>query len=150
MVLSVLKQLALRHSSMTGGLKDLATHRSKQTRPSLDEVLRALQSTIEIYSRVFIIVDALDELSSNCRARFLSELFALQVKTGTSIFATSRFIPEIVARFEGSTSLEIRATDEDLKTYLDGQMLRLPSFVTSSPDLQTEIKTTIAKVADGM
>jgi hypothetical protein len=104
------------------------------------------------YSRVFIIVDALDkcQVSEGCRARFLSELFNFQAKAGANLFVTSRSIPEITSKFEGSISLEIRATHEDVQTYLAGQMDKLPSFVVSSPDLQNEIKTTISKVVDGM
>ncbi len=63
---------------------------------------------------------------------------------------TSRFIPEIVKNFEGSISLEIRASDEDVRRYLEGHMSRLPSFVLRGLDLQEEIKTEIIKAVDGM
>jgi hypothetical protein len=80
----------------------------------------------------------------------LSEIFSLQAKTGASLFATSRFIPEIMKEFEGSASLEIHASDEDIQRYLDGHMSLLPSFVLRSLDLQEEIKTKITKAVDGM
>src|SRR5277367_6309712 len=42
------------------------------------------------------------KVSDNCRSRFLSEIFNLQAKSRANILATSRFIPEIIERFEGS------------------------------------------------
>ncbi|KAH6714367.1 hypothetical protein BKA61DRAFT_442366, partial [Leptodontidium sp. MPI-SDFR-AT-0119] len=150
---SVLKQLAESQSSLPGSLKDLYDrYKGNRTRPSLDEISRVLHSVAAIYSRVFIIIDALDEcqISDGCRSKFLSQVFSLQAKTGTNLLVTSRFILDITAKFEGSMSLTIRATGEDVLTYLAGQMDRLPSFVKSSPDLQNLIKATISKVVDGM
>jgi hypothetical protein len=46
--------------------------------------------------------------------------------------------------------LEIRASDSDLRRYLDGEMWRLPKCVSKSPDLQEEIKDVIVKTVDGM
>lgn len=134
-------------------MKDLHyKHGRKRTRPSIDELLRALQSVAAIYSRVFIVVDALDECqaSSGCRARFLSDIFTLQARTGVNLFATSRHILNIEKEFEGSTLLEIRASEEDVRRYLDGHVLQLPKFVTRSLELQEEIKAAIVKAVDGM
>jgi hypothetical protein len=103
-------------------------------------------------SRVFIIVDALDEcqVSSGCRAILLSEMVNLRTKCGANVFATSRLIPEITEKFDGSTSLKIRASAEDVQRYVDGHISHLPSFVERSPDLQEEIKTEIVRAVDGM
>lgn len=51
--------------------------------------------------------------------------------------------------FERSTSLPIRAREEDLLKFLDSQMKNLPSFISSRPDLQEDIQTEIVKAADG-
>lgn len=105
-----------------------------------------------MYSRVFFVIDALDEcqISHDCRKRFLPELFSLQAKCGVNIFATSRFIPEITENFKGCISLEIRASDYDVEGYVDGHISSLPSFVGRSSDLQKEVKTEIVKAVDGM
>jgi hypothetical protein len=148
---SLLKQLAQGQSSLPDNVKDLYDrHKIKRTRPSLDETLRYLHSVAAIYSRVFIVVDALDECQvyDNCRSRFLSEIFNLQVKYGTSIFPTSRYIPEITEKFNGSTLLEIRARDEDVRKYLDGRISQSESKFLKS--YHEEIKAGITKVVDGM
>jgi hypothetical protein len=127
-------------------------HKGKRTHPSFDEISKALHSVVAGYSRTFIIIDALDEcqVSEGGCKRLLSEMFNLQTKTGANLFATSRFIPEIIKEFEGRASLEIRACDEDVRRYLDGHMTQLPSFVTRSPNLQVEIQTEIMNAVDGM
>ncbi|KAH0559681.1 hypothetical protein GP486_003801 [Trichoglossum hirsutum] len=149
---SLLKQLAESQSSLPGSVKDLYNqHKQKRIRPSLDEILRVLRSVAMIFSRAFIIVDALDEcqVSDNCRARFLSELFILQMH-GANIFATSRFIPEILDRFETSVSVEIRAANDDVAKYIEGHVGQLPSIVKENQQLQGEIKAGISEAVDGM
>ncbi|KAI9854336.1 MAG: hypothetical protein M1813_001290 [Trichoglossum hirsutum] len=150
---SLLKQLSQGQSSLPDSVRALyAQHKQKRTRPLFDEIARALQFVATIYSRVFIVIDALDEcqVTDGCRSRFLSEIFNLQVKCGASVFATSRFIPEITEKFNGSTSLEIRASNEDVRKYLKGHMSQLPSFVSRNVDLQEEIMTEIVQAVDGM
>ncbi|CZR65951.1 uncharacterized protein PAC_15851 [Phialocephala subalpina] len=150
---SLLKQLAGYQPSLPSSVKDLYDrHESKQTRPSLEEISSTLQSVATQYTRLFIIVDALDECqaSNGCRQRFLSELFNLQAKVGKNVLVTSRFIPEITDKFIGRTLLEIRASEEDIRRYLSGHMSHLPAFVERSPDLQEEIITDIINATVGM
>jgi hypothetical protein len=150
---SVLKQLSQSMSSLPDQLKALwKHHKNDKTRPSFEEISQTLHSVISVFSRVFILIDALDECqaSDGCRTRFLDEIFALQTKYGANVFATSRFIPEITERFATSITLEISASEEDVYRYLDGQMFRLPAFVNRSPKLQDEIKTCIMLSVEGM
>jgi Cdc6-like AAA superfamily ATPase len=153
LLLSLVKQLVQELPSVPDGIKNLyERHKCRRTRPSFDEILTALHSIVADYSRVFIIIDALDEChgSDGYRQKLLSETFSLQAKTEVNIFATSRFIPEITKKFEGSVFLEIRASDEDVRRYLDGKIPLLRPFVSRSLALQEEIKTEIIKVVEGM
>ena len=150
---SLLKQFIQGLPSMPSSVKDLYDrHQAKRTRPSLDDISGSLQSVATIYSRVFIIADALDEcqVSDGCRMRFLSEIFNLQAKCRASLFATSRIIPEITEKFRESIQLEIRASQQDVQRYLDGHMWQLPGCVLRSSELQDEIKAEIIKAVDGM
>ena len=150
---NLLRQLVQGRPSLPEDVKSLYNkHKDKHTRLSFDESLKALHSVTAMYSRAFIVVDALDECQAldTCRSRFLSEIFNLQAKSRVNIFATSRFLPEITERFEGSMSLEIRASEHDVRRYVDGHMSRLPSFVGRRLDLQEEIKAEIVKAVDGM
>jgi ankyrin repeat protein len=152
---SVLKQLTQCLSSLPDSIKSLyKQHNTRRTRPSRDEILGLLQSVLPIYSRVFLVVDALDECraSDGCRKRFVSELFNLQIKFGINIFATSRHIPEIVNHFKASFSkeIEIRAKPEDVTRYLEDRIGNLPSCVQQNRQLQEDITTGISEAVDGM
>jgi hypothetical protein len=150
---SLLKQLVQEQSSMPEHVKTLyERHKNKRTQPSLEEISKALQFVIAGYSRSFIVIDALDECLAfdGGRKELLSEIFNLQDKTGANFFATPRFIPEIKREFEGSLSLEIRASDKDVGRYLESHMSLLPSFVAYNFELQNEIKTEIIKAVNGM
>lgn len=63
---------------------------------------------------------------------------------------TSRRLPEITEIFRGHMLLEIRASESDVRRYVDGHISNLPSFVRCSPDLQEEVKTGIVDAVDGM
>ncbi|KAL7625772.1 hypothetical protein AAE478_004995 [Parahypoxylon ruwenzoriense] len=80
----------------------------------------------------------------------MSEIFNLQEHQGANVIETSRFIPEIVSIFEGSEILEISASKEDVKRYLEGHIDQLPSFVCRSLKLKEEIISTISEAADRM
>ena len=150
---SLLGQFSRGQPSLSNSVKSLyERYKVKQAPPSFDEISHVLQSIMASYSSTFVVIDALDECGNSdggCR-QFLAEIFKLQAKTGASLFATSRFIPDIVEEFKGNPSLEIRADDGDVRRYLDGHMSQLRPFVSRKLDLQEEIKTEIVKAVDGM
>lgn len=148
---SVLKQLAESQSRLPESVKNLYNrHKANRTRPSINEILTVLQSVTLLYSRVFIVVDALDECqkSSGCRARFISELFHLQKNNGVNIFVTSRFIPDIRDTFKESKEVEISARDEDVRKYLESQIMQCGSALLKARC--KEVTTEITKVVKGM
>jgi len=51
------------------------------------------------------------------------KIFTLQAKARANLFATSCHISNIEREFEGSTLLEIHASEEDMRRYLDGHVL---------------------------
>lgn len=150
---NLLKQLSQQRATLPDSVMTLyEKHKVKRTQPSFDEISKTFQFVIAIFSRVFIIIDALDEcqMTNGCRTRLLTEIFLTQAKSNINVFATSRFLPEITERFEKSISLEIRASKEDVRRYLGGCIYRLPAFISRSPDLQEEIKTGIVLLAKGI
>ncbi|KAK2794086.1 hypothetical protein FQN52_009168 [Onygenales sp. PD_12] len=150
---SLLKQLAQGLPSVPDSLKILyAKHRNGRTRPSFKDISETLQSLVMAHSRVFVLVDALDEcqMSDGHRMAFLAELFSCYSKCEMNIFATSRFVPEIVRQFKSGLSIEIRASNDDVSAYLEGRMGQLPSFVQRNQPLQEEIKKCITEAVDGM
>jgi len=101
---------------------------------------------------VFVIVDALDEcqMSDNARPKFIEALLRLQSReSNVNLLATSRPVPDIVEAFNGHSRLEIVAQKDDIERYIRTQMSSLRA-VSKYPDLQHEIISCIASVADGM
>jgi predicted ATPase len=148
---SLLGQLVQKRPSMPESMQHLYQRNNDiRALPSLKEISGVLHSVVANFSRVFIIIDALDEYqaSDGDRMRLLSEIFSLQAKAGVNLVATSRFIPEVMKEFEGSTVLEIRAKDEDVLRYVDKWMSQ--STISNRPDLQDTIRTEMVKAADGM
>jgi len=123
MLATLIKQLSGQQALLPDILRDLYEQKKKiNIRPSLAEISKALAVVTASYSRIFIIVDALDEPADDSRRMLLSKIFDLQRNCKASLFATSRFITEIEDRFKGSIVKEIRAASEDIQRYLAWQV----------------------------
>jgi ankyrin repeat protein len=152
---SLLKQLAQEQPAMPTDVKNLyKRHKNDGTQPSFEEIVRVLHSTIRLYSRVFIIIDALDEYhasNNNGLNRLLSGVFGLQDQVQLSLFATSRFVAEITSQFDGCILKEIRAQDDDVLLYVDGRIHELlRSQISKHPQIQDTVRRDIMKAVDGM
>ena len=149
---SLLKQLCQEMSTLPESVKEFYNHhKSSSIRPRPDQFSQVLCSVASMYSRVFIVIDALDECDSkdDCRARLLEEMLKLRIKARVNLFATSR-PTEVPQCFEEGPSLEIRATEEDVRKYLRGNFPRLPKFVGQNVQLQHDIENVISARAQGM
>ncbi|OQE20243.1 hypothetical protein PENFLA_c017G09099 [Penicillium flavigenum] len=147
---SLLKQLSQKRKSVPDAIKELyARYKATSTRPRFDEISKALQSVTSMYSDVFIVVDALDECEPTCRTRLLDEMMKIHTGAGANVFATSR-PTEMNDLFKAGGYLEIRAHEDDVRRYLDGNMYRLPGFVSRNTALQEEIKTVVSRHVQGM
>lgn len=142
-----------RRSSLPDPIRSLYDeHRRNRTRPSVGDISTTLQSVATIYSRVFIVIDALDEClhAGGQRAQLLRTIFELRDKIQVNVFVTSRPIRQIEERFLEDTTIEIRATSEDVQSYLASQMHKVPPFIRRNTGLWEQTKATIAAAVDGM
>ncbi|PTB55273.1 hypothetical protein M431DRAFT_554495, partial [Trichoderma harzianum CBS 226.95] len=148
---NLLKQLAQKRPSLPACVSALYKQGIDQgTSPSLEAISLALQTVVGDYSKVFIIVDALDESPNASRNRFLAEILNLRHKLTVNIFATSRHNTDIASWFEGGAFIEIYAQEEDIREYLSGNMHLLPDFVRNDERLKNEIEKTIVSSVQGM
>ncbi|KAL4877983.1 ankyrin repeat-containing domain protein [Aspergillus karnatakaensis] len=148
---SLLRQLA-RPPTPNSILQLYDSYSTKGIRPSSDTLLRTLKLAISEYSRVFIVVDALDEcsISESVRINIAAQLTALQAETYVNMFATSRYSTKMAEIFEnaGGTIMDIRARDEDIQNFLRSHIPDTPPF--DSPGIKQEIMHTIFRETDGM
>ncbi|KLO99308.1 ankyrin [Fusarium fujikuroi] len=153
----ILKQLSAGLPSLPECLRSLYTnHAIQRTRPSPREIISTLGPVISEHSRVFIIVDALDEYGSapGSRESFLVQLARLQEEFNVNIFATSRFdttiSSEIRSSFPNSASLEINAVRGDIGTYIEGNFNMLPPDIRQNKGLRRDIIESVQESVDGM
>ena len=150
---SLLKQLAEQQNPISGSLKNYYDeHRRSNTNPSPERAFEVLKADCDIWSRIYIIIDALDECSEKDATRqiVVKGLLSLQGSKRINILVTSRPIPSILCNFELWERLKIRADSEDIHRYLLGQMDRFSKRILADKDLQAKIINGIIDAADGM
>lgn len=154
LIASLLQQLVRGKPAISNEIVSLyRDHIKKQTRPTLTECTNLLQSEVLGFSKVFIVVDALDECaeSNGTRMNFLTKIRRLL--PDVHLLITSRHIPSIERELERAAHVEIRASNEDVARYLGGRIgreHRLVRHVRADPALQKTIINTIVEKAKGM
>ncbi|KAJ7270190.1 ankyrin repeat-containing domain protein [Mycena rebaudengoi] len=147
---SLWRQLVFRKSISKEAAEIYEQHHEPRTRPSLELVRAILASTVAEYSRVYVIVDALDEYPEDLRGVLLNTLSGFE--SNMKLMLTSR--PHIDTKvLQNPLALEIRANTDDINRYVDGQIeksSRLATHIRNCPDLRQEIETNIVSRSDGM
>lgn len=146
---NLLKQLAQRQLSLPKSVQDLYEKYEKSgTLAPLHQITAALHSTAAAFEKVFFIIDALDECQNLAQTKLLNTLFVIQTEARVNILATSRYLYNIIRRFDGCATIEIAAANEDVLAYLNGQLsLRRPDFIDD--DIQEKIRDAMPKAAGG-
>ncbi|PNP50225.1 hypothetical protein THARTR1_09056 [Trichoderma harzianum] len=127
--------------------------RSSNKNISRQYCLTLLQDLFSRFTRVNLIVDALDELTNEVRRPLIYDLLKLHEHSSVSLFVTSRGIPEIQHLFKGCemyASLEVRSSDEDIRNFLRDNIFQLPNFVARSRKLQDEVIESVTNASAGM
>ena len=120
-------------------------------RPTFAELATLLSQEMSHFSKVFVVIDALDETSEHedIRRLVLSELQKLPV----NLLVTSRYEKSIEQRLEKAERLEICATAADIQTYVNA---RIPSehllarHIQADPSLEETIVSKIIEKSEGM
>ncbi|KAK6340292.1 hypothetical protein TWF730_002056 [Orbilia blumenaviensis] len=147
---SILGQLTVWQPMIPESIWELYQKKSQTPRLSQSEIRDALQEILKAYSRIFIIIDALDERKTdNIRNELWLEVDELRGLTKIRMIVVPRrnIVPEST---NDVMRLEIRAHAEDIDRYISSQIPQLPKIVHDNFELQREIKTCISALADGM
>lgn len=150
---AMLKQLVQDRPSIAQPVSDLYDHhRVRGSRPSVEELLDALQSVLAKYSKAYVVIDALDECEDreSTRSQLLKLCRDLQGQRDLRLMATSRHIADIADKFKGVPHLEVYASNDDVKRYVVGQFDQLAKCVKRDSDLQELIQNKIVEAVDGM
>jgi hypothetical protein len=150
---ALLKQLVQSRPDIAAPVTRLYDRHSKQkSRPSLDDMFEALLTICSNHARVHVVVDALDECADQdaTRSRLIEKLRELQARTNVRLLFTSRFIPAITEKFQSDPMLEVRASEEDVKRFVAGQIPRLPSCIRRDDKLTRAVQSKIVEAVGGM
>lgn len=125
-------------------------HIEKKTRPSHEDIWKLLSSTLIRFKEVYIILDGVDEYPEEQWGRLAKALTNLGV---VNLLVMSR--PHIAPTklFLNPMTLEIRANDRDILSYVDTQVQeseRLSKLIGDKPELHGEISSKICNSVEGM
>ncbi|KAL8800854.1 MAG: hypothetical protein Q9182_004874 [Xanthomendoza sp. 2 TL-2023] len=151
---NLLGQLAVQSPAFPEDIKSCyKQHSHDGTRPTLSDLSQLLASQVQVFGKVFILIDALDECPDHdgTRASLLSKLHALPAST--KLMVTSRDLPSIANLFKDDLRLDVRAREEDIKLFIESQMEQrreLNDLLENRDDLRSMIVKTIVETSNGM
>ncbi|KAJ6451155.1 ankyrin repeat-containing domain protein [Mycena sanguinolenta] len=124
------------------------------TRPRTSDIYDALRSVVAQCSRVYLVIDALDEYPERERRDLLKHIAVLGPTVGLIFTSRPNIHPgSLLSSGRKYIHLEVRGSSQDIRVYLAQQILdfpRLSLYVKKSPELQDKIITKIELAADGM
>jgi hypothetical protein len=148
----ILRQL-LRQEHCSSGVMQIVINicKAQGRRPKFDELITITQHVLGSYSVAYVVIDALDECDSTELRAITAELQRLQAQLPAVRLMTT-FRPQVVVEdgFLDIAELEIRATDKDLKCYIDSNITQLSKHITENLSFKDDIVQSIIKAADGM
>jgi len=153
MISSILRQIIDIHPGVPKPVQDFYTsHVKTRTTPSFDEIRQILEAVSRDLRRLTVVVDALDECGTRAREDFLSTVRTLRGHCQMRLLATSRFLPAVESHstFLGKPKLEVRASDEDLESYIRSRAGELRGWVASKPDLFEDLVSSTVGAVGGM
>lgn len=104
LIASIWMQLVQRNATVNEDVKKLhSDHIDRDTRPGLQEILKVLRKEMARYKKIYIVVDALDEISDSTRETLLGKIRGFQPIINLMI--TSHFMESIACLFDGALSL---------------------------------------------
>ncbi|KAF7365791.1 ANK-REP-REGION domain-containing protein [Mycena venus] len=128
-------------------------HLEERTPPLFEEVVKVLCSSFTQFSRIYIIVAAVDEYPEDKRWILLRHLAEMCSSVNLMITSRPHILPQPIT-FPTLKTLDIRPTEEDLQRYIDGQIdlsPRLSKHVHKQPALREDIHSKINSLTvDGM
>ncbi|KAL8972865.1 MAG: hypothetical protein Q9197_002595 [Variospora fuerteventurae] len=127
------------------------SHKAKQTRPTLEDINRVFVEIGKLFDDLYLVVDALDECSSDARSFLTQKLKSLS--SNSRLLVTTRPIDDITQKFTSGRVIQIRASDGDLEKYINAKLQsssRLSTLLQGQHTLEKEISDGIIAKANGM
>lgn len=148
MISSLLRQLLAFEQTIPEQIKSLYRETSW---PTFHAVQNMLRLAMHNYTKLFIVLDALDECGDEARKKLLMSLSGLRESDCVHILATTRHaVPGVDSFFVNNTRLEIAASKDDIERYVRVRLSDFSESVQDNPELQNQIVTAVLQATDGM
>ncbi|KAF5557177.1 ankyrin protein [Fusarium phyllophilum] len=150
---SLLRQLCERLSTLPRGIMQLYNeYKPLRVEIPPERIISELKAVSDLFSKVFMVVDALDEWATEQGDLYSlpAELLLLQRKLAINLLATSRPIPLIADQFKKHHSISITAQQQDIYTYVDNFRWPESSCIGKIPKLRELVKRTMSQIVRGM
>lgn len=166
-ITSILAQLAKRsgHSMPDPLVRQYETYLETSEYPSFEQSYDALASFSDLFSKIYILVDGIDELSGLSRRLLFSHCMAFRGICNVNFlftFSSSPYVPNeklfSIAtgkeefEFETFPTLEIdqSKTEGDLGNYIDKRLSQMPIMRMFSDEVQEKTKSNLVEDFDGL
>ena len=149
---SIIRQLLQGQDKAPKAVEDAyEASKTNGLRLTIDGMATLIAELLPWYTRVFIVVDGLDEIGELSRIKpYYNYLFERFVSYGVNIMFTSRPILGIQQLVRFDYRLEIRATHDNIQDYLNSRMKEMHGCLRKKQELQERAVNEISKAADGM
>ncbi|KAF2721893.1 ankyrin, partial [Polychaeton citri CBS 116435] len=148
---SILRQLAFLSHGVFGAVEQLHDHhKTRNSRPSLQNLQSELEGAFKLSGSVYIIIDALDECEVGICKQLVKWIRDQMPHCKIHLLATTRDIGEIQTLFLKDPSLRIQATREDLERYSEHRMTEFTEEIQSDLRLRDNVVEGVVDAADGM
>ena len=148
---SILQQVASASSIICETIKlSFRTSMAGNVRPRFKELGALLQAQMKYCKKLYLVIDAMDELGDNNGQLQLVSIFR-DLDPQPQVLITAR--PDVKCMLEKPRLITIRAHDHDVESYISDRIQnepRLNAFITRSPDLKQAITQTILHNIQGM
>ncbi|KAF5983664.1 ankyrin protein [Fusarium bulbicola] len=150
---SLLRQLCERMSPLPASIMQLyGQYKPRRVEVPPERIISELESVSGLFSRIFMVVDALDEWATEHGDLYSlpAELLLIQRKLAINLLATSRQIPLISNQFKNCPSISITAQQQDIHTYVDNFRWPESSCIGRIPKLRDLVRRTMSQIVRGM
>ena len=153
LITSIAMQMLQHQASLPESVLEIyERHHQNGIRLNIDRNLEMIALSITHWSRVYLIVDALDELGNADQVLqiLIGILRRLQDVHQFNLMIISRYIPSLVSDFHQTYCVDVQASSDVIRRYVDGRFVDLSSCVRKNPGLQETIAVAIVKTVEGM
>jgi hypothetical protein len=130
-------------------------HQKYGTRPTLAQIEDNLRQLVSRLARLYVVIDALDELSADEEQALHFVLAVRELGPQVKVLCASRPSTTFQAYFEGpnTASLVVSARDHDIRIFLKAQLQqqhKLQRHIRADPTLAEDIVKSVIHESQGM